>query len=150
MAMLENKGMLAGIIMAFIGVIIGLALLSSSADTMSPLTDTYSATNDSFTGVNDTAVEVIDADSYSVVSFSEVRDSTGSTLTEGTGYNVSDNSIIVYEGGGTYYADYTYRSVDYIEDSGSRSLSSLIVLFFALAVFLAPLGYLAWKEMGLN
>lgn len=146
--MLENRGMFYGVVVMFIAIIIGVSLLSTASDTTSSLTDTYSVSNESLTGVVKD-VETTTAN-FPIVAVSEVRNGSGSALAgDGSEWNLTDatnGGVTIYTANGTYQIDYTYRSSDYIEDDAARSLTDLIPLFFALAVLLGSMGYVAWRE----
>jgi len=143
----KGNTIFAGIIIAFIGVILAIALLQSSADTISTMTDTYSVTNQSFTGVLSGNTSLADSDDYKVNSVSKVVNTT-TTLTVSTDYNVSGNGIIIYTQNDTYYADYVYQTDSYNESGAVRAVSGLIILFAALAIAVFALSQIDFKALG--
>ena len=46
----------------------------------------------------------------------------------------------------TWYADYTYTPDIYVRDRATRTIITLVVIFFALAILALAIGY-AWKSL---
>lgn len=129
---MANK-LFGGLMVGFVAIIIGLALFVPIGDKADSITNAQSVTNESFTGVDNVSVD-LDHNYFAAVS--AVRNSTHDTLTVTTDYTVQDDdgSITVLTGNGTYYADYTYYADDYVYDASTRTLTNLILVFFALAI----------------
>lgn len=136
---------LAPIIIAFVAVIIGISLFTPVADSVGSLTTTFTITNKSFTALNDTDV-TFTGSGENDTAISAVRNNASLTLTDGANYtsNVTGgtgriNMNISYAAGHlvnnqTWFVDYTYQTNDYIEDGGSRAITNLIPIFFAIAI----------------
>ena len=146
-----DSKLFAGLISAFIVVVIGLALLSSSADTISTTTDIYSGrTLEAL--INATAVEIIDDDGWDLVGVSAVE--IGSKVCNvTTNYVVSTAANTINLTGtncptGTYNVTYTYRTDNYVSDGASRTLMGLIIIFFALAVAFGAWGLVGKGDFG--
>jgi len=125
--MAENSNIIGALLLAFVLVVVGIAFLSTSADTVSQLTDVYPITNSSFTALNNTFV-VFDSTAVNVTGISAVRNNVSTTLTNGL--------------------NYTYTDPSYINDGAARALTNLIPLFFALAIALGVFGYIRFKDLG--
>lgn len=125
--------LMTAFIVGFIVIVVGMSLLGETANTTRPLTNALTVTNESFTGVNATAVALTNGNHTSLA----VRNSTHDTLTITTHYttNATAGTVTVLTGNGTYYADYTYEANTYQDSSATRSVISLIVVLFGIAVF---------------
>lgn len=135
---------LKGVFIAFIVIVIGVAFLSSTADTISPLKDTYAVTNTSFTASNSTAVVFDSTADHNVTAISQVRSTNGTVLTTNnytasvSGRSITMKSSWTDNTGNkteTWYVDYSWQSNSFIDDGSSRSLVALIIIFFALGIF---------------
>lgn len=156
--MKNKKGALGigGIVLLFIGIVFGLALLTPIADTVGGMTNKQVASNvttsivSAFGGDNNVSEEVnftlytqsawkqVDCPLSSVV----IRNGAGTVLTDATDYTI-DRATGIYTLGNTSntvpatslnitYADYTYCLDGYNKDSGSRSMLTLILVFTAM------------------
>jgi len=137
----NNLGMLIG---AFIIILVGVVLIGAIADSVSEMDDTIRlANNESLTWAgNDTAIALANAD-Y-ILGSEIVYNSSYGTLTSGTDYFMTrggDSSTITYTNvtADTYDTDklnitYTHEGDNYLDDSTSRNLLGLVILFFALAI----------------
>lgn len=127
-------------------IILGAIFIGIIADQEEAITTPQSVSNESFTGVNATAVALTYDDMQAV---SAVRNGTGSALTVTTHYTVdlTAGTITVLVGNGTYYADYTYYTDNYVANSATRSIMSLLVILFAVGVLGAAIYYSDLKEL---
>jgi len=153
--MVENGG-LARIILGFTAVIIGLTFFISIADTTGSLTNTFIQTNASFTasnntavvfttaGQNVTAITAVRAGAIVLVSPSNFTSSiAAATITMTINYSANINTTTE-----TWNVDYNYNSNDFIADGAARSITSLIPLFFALAIMAASLIFVDFRDFG--
>jgi len=146
-----NDKIFSGLVIAFVAIVIGTALLGTIANTIGELTTTFSQTNRSFTASNNTAVSFITS-SQNVSAISAVRaGATLLTLNQNFTQNIPAGTItmnISYANGENlstevWGVDYTFTSNSFIDDAGARSVTRLITLFFALAIMAA--GFIAVK-----
>lgn len=131
------------ILTGFMFLIIGIVLLSSVADSVFDATTLSSSTNESVDiagGLGEAANDDIEGVSYfgnatlntnqAHISFDvEVNWTTNGSLTVAGGY-FNDTS---------YDFTYEYQGDNYVDESTSRSLITLVTLFFAIAVMLGGL-----------
>lgn len=119
--------------MGFIALIMGITFLVSVANQSKPLTDVLTQTNESFSGVLNQNVTLQNGN---ITTVSAVRNSTGAIDADNYSVNTTMGYIILYapQVNGTFYIDYSYYSSNYVQDTGARTMTSLIVVFFALAV----------------
>ena len=137
----------ASIIVAFIGIILAITLIQSSADTTSAMTDQYTVSNQSFVGVLGANTSISDRTINKVVSVAKVVNST-TTMTVLTDYNVSGNGIITYAQNDTYFVDYVYQKTGYAEDGAVRAVIGMIIIFAALAIAVFALSQVDIKNLG--
>ena len=137
--MAKNIGLITVFLIGFLAIVIGVNLLTATADTTSTLTSSQTATNESFTGINDTAVALSNTN---IIAVSEIRNATHDEMTLTTDYtvNTTAGTITVLTGNGTYYADYTYFHGNYIEQDAARNMTALIIIMFAVAVLAVTIG----------
>lgn len=141
-----EKNILSGVVMGFMAIVLGSIFIGIIADQEEAITTPQSIANESFTGVNATAVALANGNMTTV---SAVRNSTHDTLTVTTDYTVSldAGTITVLTGNGTYYADYNYEMADYVSNSATRSIVSIIVILFGVGVLAAAIGEARLKEL---
>lgn len=147
---MNNKGQDVGIgtlLVVFIGVIVGLVLMTSTATFVGQTTNTVVLTNATFTApaVNAT----IDLTGQDVLSTPVVNNETSSTAVSATFYTI-DEGISTTSGlksiqytttdlgssmaGASVNISYDYGADGYIDNAGARSLTSIILIFAALAI----------------
>ena len=138
------------IIVAFITIVVGVALLVVTAQQVGTVRDTVDLVNRSLGAAdNSTTVYLTDIRAISgVVIYNE----SGDAIVAADNYTVTNN--VVYQGalavsvlpaanaeyhGYTWTISGTAQSLTYVPDAGSRSIVLLIVIFFALAIAVAAL-----------
>lgn len=129
-------------ISAFMVLILGMILLGVLADNIWANTNTDSRGNETVTITSRTGqVEQTD-----IISLTSIYNYTLSfTPLIGTQFNISSTGVITTNSttpNGTYFVAYTFYPELYVANGTSRTLLSLIVLFFALAVVAVTLGML--------
>ena len=157
---MNKKGQLGvgGIVMLFVGIVFGIAMLTPIFEIQSTMTDKQTATNqtvdvtDAYTSatevdetINFTAYEQSDwKQSECPLSSATIRNGAGTELVEDTDYTLYDSKgefsllnttkTIPETSLNTTYVDYTYCADGYNTDSSSRSVARLIGLFAAFAL----------------
>lgn len=168
--MAEDKGKLGMFILAFVTVIVGIALISSLADSVWINTNTFSKSGANNNTVDISSVRVLGSNNFTTTSVSlgdtyirsltQVRWENGTILTRDTDFTLDETA-------GTFVMlnsttnrnhnetvtnltewDYTYGE-SYITDTSSRTLLNLIVIFFVigLVIGLVALIMKRWQEM---
>jgi len=155
---MNNKGEMLGfgiIISVFIAVIVGAILLTTSAQQVGSTTDTFEIANTSLTTVvNGTPQYITNARSLSSV---VIYNETGNVIVGSGNYTVENN--VVYNGAlavkitpdasaefkSAWKVSGTAQPLTYIDDSGGRSVATLIIIFFALGIAMVAL-YPVYKE----
>jgi len=146
-AQMANVGM---IIMLFVGVIVGVALLQSSAQQVGNSINTVTLANSSVTlGAESASVYITD---YKSISDVVIYNATG-TLVPADNYTVTNNvvyngqeAIQITTGAVNAYANDSAnisgvaQPLGYVPESGSRTIVGLIVLFGALAIAIIVVG----------
>jgi len=138
------------ILVAFILVVVGVALFQSTAQTVGDATNTQSVTNHQFTAPANAART--DLLGQEVLSTPTVVYSANGTTVPGAKYTIDE---VVSETTGvktvsfrtddaslasaTLNASYNYGADGYIDSSGARSVALLISVFFALAIAVVAL-----------
>lgn len=152
--MVENGKMVGGIVMFAMAVIVGAILLQASAQNVGTTNTLTTVTNLSFTApANGTAYYFNSYKSFAgtitVTNASVVVPSTNYTITNNV-INPSTGALsvrLVPQAGPTYSEQpWNITSTEaqvptYIDDSGSRSMASLIIVLMALALGVAGAGY---------
>lgn len=138
------------IVVVFITIVVGVILFQTIAQQVGESTNTVSINKTLSTAVNGTAQYLTD---YRSVSSVIVYNTTGGIVGSGN-YTVVNNaidpttgslSISITPDASAGYAGYVWKlagtaePVDYIGDSGGRTVATLIVVFFALAVLVVAL-----------
>jgi len=151
----NNTTMIGGLVIFFIVLVVGIALLSSTADTTSEMTDLHTFSNNSLTALNGTAVSYVAQTVHNSTGLTAVRDSAGTALTATTNYTTTGNTITMtatyasnVDVNETWYVDYGWAYNVYIDDGSARTMTGLIVLFFALAILLGSLAFIDWRSFG--
>ena len=144
-----NVGVL---IVAFVTIVVGVALLVVVAQQVGQTKDTVAVVNKSLgTADNETTVYLTDWKSISSV---VIYNESGTEIVPANNYTVTNN--VVYQGalaisvlpdgsnnaafqGYTWTISGTAQPLTYVSDGGSRSIVTLIVIFFALAIAVAAL-----------
>ncbi len=133
------------ILSAFIGILIGLILISSSAADVAKATDEYT-TGATYTITAPTSGSWKDIRGQELLSVPTVTNSSGDAVAAGN-YTIEErvSSVdglkrIAYKNNNAAYnaavvnVSYTYGMEGYIDDSGGRSIADLIIIFFALGI----------------
>jgi hypothetical protein len=144
----------AGALIALaITLIVGAILLQASAQQVGTVTNTVSVANASLgTAVNGTLLYLTDYKSISDVvvynDTSSVVDSDEYTLTNNVVYNGAEAITVLPASpadsgvtGYTWYISGTAQPLTYIDSSGARSMSSLIIVMTALALVSVAVGF---------
>lgn len=143
-----KKGEITGagvLLLAFVGVIVGIALFQAVAQSVGTSTSTVSATEVFVAPVNGTAIYF---DAYK--NFGGTIAATNGTAITSDQYTITNNvinpttgslSVKLVPAANATYAQKTWtltstvaQKVDYIDDSAGRSIAALIVIFMALAI----------------
>jgi len=129
----KTQNGLAVILTAFILLIVGIVFAGVIGDSVYDNTNIYTIENETFAGIDSTAVVLNNID---FVAVSEVRTSNDSVTVETGDYTVvlAAGSIEVTNGTRDYSADYTYFPPNYVKNSTSRALMSLLTLFFVIGL----------------
>lgn len=138
-----------GVVVMFMLILIGIILMSVTADQVSTVTSPDTTGNDTIALTYGGQSVVLDHDDI-LTNSDTVYNSTGGTLTRGTNYtiNYTAGNITIYNHSDTtYYAAYTYYQDDYIKENQPRNLVGLISIFFALGVLIIGVGYL-YRQYG--
>ena len=145
--------------MAFLTIVIGVILLTSVGDITSEYDDIITSTNESLTFAAGSVVvsntpEITGGTAGSVITSGTIlSNSTNSTISV-TNYNIYSNGSLVLDAGASAdlgassLVNFTYTSYSdtYIESAPARMFSStLVILFFAIAILLATIIY-CWKK----
>jgi hypothetical protein len=159
-------GLRLGIFFAMLVIaVVGVALLTESANTAGAMTQKQSANNQSISTVTGYVgnSDINESINYSIYSQSAwkvldcpltsvaIRNGAGTTLTVVTDYTLDANNgrfslvntsnTVPATALNLTYADYSYCADGYNKDSGSRAMVGLIILFFAMAIAFAVLEY---------
>lgn len=163
---MKNKGQvgMGTYFVMLVIVVVGMALLVASSDTVGQMTNKQVVTNQSISTVSGYVNEswVNPAISYSLKDQADtwqyydcaldavvIRNGVGTALVADTDYTLDANSGVfsLINTASTApstalnltYGDYEYCADGYNKDSGSRNIAALIILFFALAIAAAVL-----------
>lgn len=144
--MKDKKGQIgiAEILTVFIAILVGVILFQTVAQQVGTTTNTVALANHSLdTVVNGTAQYLTD---YQAISGVVVYNETGDVIVGSGNYTITNN--VVYNGAlavmimpdasdgwkSAWQVSGTAQPLTYIADSGARSVTGLIVIFFALLV----------------
>jgi len=130
------------LLIAFVGIIIGIALFQVVSQTVGDATNTYDMANQSVSSVN--ATYSLTGQSVSSV---VVYNATGDVIVSSGNYTVTNNQVVdgtltariavaadvIYQGG-DWAISYTYEPDGYIDSAGGRGVALLIPIFAALAI----------------
>jgi hypothetical protein len=172
----ESKLGVASLIGIFILIIVGIALLQPTSNTVDSAVNLQDVSNESLsitTARYDAASKSINESLNYTLTFnfntiSAVRNGSSSALTAGTDYVIDTNASssytncssagilrfmntsVVVNGSNTTYIDYNYVSGDYVCHAASRTITNLIPLFFVIGlfIFVAWWGYKKYGELG--
>lgn len=141
------------LLITFITIMVGVALISGLGDNVTNVTGDFSPVNESL-GIATARLASSDINASvefslagpDLVSVSEVRWDNGTIMVENTDYvfNITNDQVRLLNStangnhvttNGTDW-DYTYRSSDYVASASSRTLLNLIPLFFVIGFFL--------------
>lgn len=163
--MADNKQILSMLLVAFVFIIIALVLIRTISTEIKNVTETVTETNESL----DITAARSDHNSmnesynlsfthYPIVSINSVHIDDGTVLVEDTdwqqvtdagngsimGINMLNTTTTQTEMHNTNFTgvNYTREPTDYVSDSASRVLLDIIIVFFAIAIFLGVLKYL--------
>lgn len=133
--MAKEIGLLSWAIMAFILLILGTVFLTSIANETNSLTEIQTITNESFAGILNQNVSLGQTDLTAV---SAIRNTTATVAASNYTVNLSQGTILLHsvQVNGTFFADYTYFTTDFISDNPSRTLLRLVALFFAISILI--------------
>ncbi len=162
-----DKG-IGGLIVLLVFSIVGVILLQSIGNAISPVINTGENVNESLdltlgaldVGFNTTGIDVDygynltddDVIAVSSVTNGTAGDNDTQTYVEDTDYTVnntanniyflnsSDMKIQLTNLTNTTYITYTYRPTNYVESSSARVLTNLITLFFAIGILISVVG----------
>ena len=130
------------LLIAFVGIIIGIALFQVVSQTVGDATNTYDMANQSVSSVN--ATYSLTGQSVSSV---VVYNTTGDAIVSSGNYTIANNQVVdgtltaritveadaIYQGG-DWEVSYTYEPDGYIDSAGGRGVALLIPIFAALAI----------------
>ena len=142
-------GIFIGIFMA---VIVGLILLTASAQQVGDVTNTIDVANESVASSNGTTLAlIVELQGKSVSDVVVYNGSDDMVVTSGN-YTIYNNQVIdgtetaginvstdVTQQGEAWNVSYTYEPTTYISDGGGRVVAGIIVLMFALAIAIVAL-----------
>ena len=158
---MENKGQmgLGMMITVFIVAITGLVLFVTIAQTAGPLGDLVTVTNKTeAAGANGATFYI---EEYKKIDDVVIHNASGGEVIAAGNYTVANNQLLPTTGALTVSvtvddAEYasmnwnvsgTAQKLDYIDSSGARSLTDMILVFFALAVAVVVIGPVV-REIG--
>lgn len=142
---------LGGIIIATIGILVGLALLTGQiAPSVGLMTGTRTLHNTTVTmpaaaGVLDlTGQELITEISVTNATDGTAVDSTNYTIAEGISATTSYKRVILTSVAGPYEGEsinisYTFGEEGYVDSSGGRAFASMIIIFVSLYIMVVSL-----------
>lgn len=146
----SEYGMMGAIILTFVAVIVALSLFIASADQVGQTATTAEIRNTTYTFP--AVGSYLDLKGQELLSTPVVYNSTGGesvpasnyTIAEGVSTTTGVKTVRLLNLGGNYTGSsvnisYTYGVDGYIEDSGSKAIAGLIVIFAALAIGLIAL-----------
>ena len=147
---MDNKGQTMGIIlMAFLGVIVGLVLFQASAGQVGRTHIQVVLVNGTYTsGANGASVDLIGQEllstPYVINQSAPVNVGGNFTIYEGVSPTTGVKTIRMKTINETWASkginvSYTYGADGYIEDSGTTAIAGLVVIFAALAVAMVVL-----------
>ena len=151
---MNKKGQIAigGILLAAIGIIVGLVLLTDSiADNTAAMTELRTQPNMTVSSVYSSTVTLVGKSTSNFVA----GNATGVTI-PANNYTLNNNVILadgtlgatvtwkegdlLAKGAGPgANVTYTYQPLGYVNDSAGRAMTNLIVLFCAIAIFVVAL-----------
>lgn len=127
------------LVIGFIVILFGLIFIQSIGDSINPITTIYTETNESISATNATPASF----TYDIAAFTELRYANHSVVDSGDySVDLSADTITINSGTATYYADYTYYPENYVQSGTSRTLVTLIMVFFAIAILFIGYYYL--------
>ena len=142
---------IGGLLVAFVGIIVGLALFLAVAQTIGPVTSTTtynSSVNGAYTSaVSGSKIDLIGQELISVTLVQNATDvlpatnyTTGEHVSTSTGvksiYFQTDDAEIE---SATFNITYVYGADGYLDNSGARSIALIIPIFAALAIAVVAL-----------
>ena len=141
------------LVVIFITVIVGVALLGALGDSTAELDDINTWNNESLDinasrTAGNTILEAAANYSltYDAVSVSSVRIVNNTLLTEGTDYNVDlvndeinflNSSQMISTASNNTLVSYTSEAANYVGNSTARTLTNLTLIFFAIGILMA-------------
>ncbi|KKN08059.1 hypothetical protein LCGC14_1060580 [marine sediment metagenome] len=149
---MNKKGqmdMMSTIIGIFMLVIVGVVLMTTSAQLVGDTTNTQAAANASFTGANATTTNIqgkfwSDLVVYNVTN-DQIIGSGNYTLTNNVVVDgeetarLEKHAPLALQAGHTWLISGTIQPTTYISGSGGRAIANLIVIFFAIAIMIVAL-----------
>lgn len=134
----------AGILLTvFIALIIGIAFLTSTANTVTDVTKIQTKTNETVSLTNSTFTEFANTNSVTVSALRYCANATAMTAGQ---YNfTASGTKLIGLPTTSSCADYTFKGSTYVEDSSARSVINLIILMFAIG--LLGIGLMATKPL---
>lgn len=151
-----EKKQFFGIIMVFIGIIVGLSIFVESANTANSITSTQTISNEAITMPllnNNVSLANTNLTQLSIANASgNVLPSTNYTVSLVRGViNYTDNTSGTCPSLSQCNASYNYTSSNYVSDSTSRTLVDAIILLFAIGLLavsaIAMMGFDEFKRI---
>ncbi len=146
--MIKPNSTLGIILLIFIGLIVGTVLLSTIADQIFT-TSTVGQPNETIT-FTDRNASTTNTDVFNLVFFGNSTTNTNDgaiNIDAEVNYTTPTDAVSVITldqatfGNGTYKAIYQYYPSGYVRDSQSRTILSLVIIFFSLAILIGAAGY---------
>jgi hypothetical protein len=141
---MKEMGTLGVLLSVFIALIVGIAFLLSSANTVTDVTTIQSVTNSSIALRTDVFTNLTHVNTVAV---SALRNCTNGTTIAPASYTFTAGSGIMTttENFTAACVDYTFKGTNYVEDNSARAVINLIILLFALGI--VGIGLVAIKPL---
>jgi hypothetical protein len=153
---MTNKGQIeiGGILIVFILAIVGLVLLTASAQLVGDVTNTVDVANASIANDNGTTLAALTQLNGKFVSDVVVYNATGDVIILSGNWTIFNNQVVngvetalinttpEITGGiddGEWQISYTNQPTTYISSGGGRAIAGVIIIFFALAIAIITL-----------
>jgi putative effector of murein hydrolase LrgA (UPF0299 family) len=144
---METNAMIGGILIAFVAIVVGIALFQSAAQSVGTATNTESVVNTSLTTVVNGTAQYLN---YRAISDVVIYNETGGIVGAGN-YTITDN--VVHNGAlsveimpnatagwkSAWKVSGTAQPTTYIDNAGARSIAGLVIIFAALAIAVVSL-----------
>lgn len=148
-----NFGTIGMFLMAFVAVIVGIAMLQSSSGFIGTATQTYTTLNLSVVP-SATANDTVDIRGQSLITQIQIVNNSGATVNCANNYTLVEGVSKIYgvkrvqmktlDGDKTFCGrsmnvSYVWGDEGYIESSGGRGIASVILIFFGLGIAVVAL-----------